>query len=393
MSAASKRRTAQMAAELGGHLSANAGRYFPELAGQPARVRLSRVDPRTSGAHFRFTVSGEGEPRRVLVKVRSPLPAGAEEVGSHDPAALAALEYRALVAIHDRFGRLDASRFGTVRAFETLPEHRAVVMELVSLPSLRDLYVRSSYLRSERGAERLEEAFRNSGAWLAHYHGAPRIAGAVERRPCRADYLRFVERLTESLGEAVGDRGFFSRIAAAVTAMADAFLPDSLPLGPGHGDFALRNLLAGPGGRVTVIDTLGAWQAPIYEDIGCFLHSLRCNRVRVLTRGAAIPAERLAAYERAFLSGYFGQGAVPRAAVRLYEAQAALEKWSSLVAFAARAPGWGSYLARSARLGLMTRFFRETLGTLLLAPSPADDPAGAEPVVGPWRYNPGEVPR
>lgn len=377
----------ELAAQFAELLRTRAACYFAELGSAPVQVRLSRLDPRPAGTHFLFTLQSAGVLRRVLVKVRSPTRTHGEEPAADRPqtqtpldaATVAEMEFRALAAIHNRFDRVDELRFGTVRALDTLPEHNAVVMEFVSQPSLRDLFVRSSYLRSTRRVERLEEAFHNTGAWLRHFHTAPRAADATDRRPLRTDFIGFIEELSAYLAEHLREDGrFWRRVEAAASSRAEKFLPEALPLGGGHGDFAMRNLLVGPAGRVTAVDTHGSWCMPIYEDIGSFLHSLRCNRFQVVTLGAAIPAARLAQYERAFLAGYFGEEPIPYTAVRLFEVQAALEKWSSLVAYRARSVGRVTYLVRSGKLGLLSPILRETVkGKLLMRATTPIEPVPA----------------
>jgi hypothetical protein len=99
----------------------------------------------------------------------------------------------------------------------------------------------------------------------------------------------------------------------------------------GHGDFAPRNILVGPGGRVSVLDTLGRWRAPAFEDIGNFLLAFKAHRLQVYSQGLFLSASRIKQYENQFLRGYFGDDPIPLASIRLFECLAALEKWSSVV--------------------------------------------------------------
>lgn len=108
-------------------------------------------------------------------------------------------------------------------------------------------------------------------------------------------------------------------------------LPDLLPLGIGHGDFAMRNILFDSSDRVIVIDTLAKWRVPIFEDIGCFINGLKMSVPQVISQGLAFSSDKLKAYERLFLHGYFEQRFIPYPAIRLYEILALLDKWSSLI--------------------------------------------------------------
>ena len=106
-------------------------------------------------------------------------------------------------------------------------------------------------------------------------------------------------------------------------------LPEELPLGLLHGDFATRNILVGHRHRVTVIDTLAKWHTPIFKDIGCFLANLRLSWFQIISQGLAYRSSTLATYEQAFLKGYFGEAPMPTEAIRLYEILAALDIWAA----------------------------------------------------------------
>lgn len=53
---------------------------------------------------------------------------------------------------------------------------------------------------------------------------------------------------------------------------------------------------------------------------------------QAVSRGFALVSNQLIAYEQAFLQGYFRQGPIPYPAIRLYEALALLDKWSTTIA-------------------------------------------------------------
>jgi hypothetical protein len=130
-------------------------------------------------------------------------------------------------------------------------------------------------------------------------------------------------------------------------------------------------VLVGPGGRVTVIDTLARWRAPVYDDLGDFLFALRAPKAQVYALGHLLPPAILAAREAEFLGGYFGGADVPVRALQLFKAQAALERLASLQrATTVSAPGPAERLGA----GLTHRFVRTALDGLIDAldhPTPA----------------------
>ena len=84
----------------------------------------------------------------------------------------------------------------------------------------------------------------------------------------------------------------------------------------------------GPDGRLTVIDLLGRWRAPIYEDLATFLVALHSGRQTALT-GGRILRRPVRLLEEHFLAGYGGGSDVPRSPIATYEFLLVLDKWSS----------------------------------------------------------------
>jgi Ser/Thr protein kinase RdoA (MazF antagonist) len=191
--------------------------------------------------------------------------------------------------------------------------------------------MRESRLRQPFGAINLHAAMRHAGAWLRVYDGIPATGAEHVAHASRADFIDSVNKLAQFLGCALDDSPFFGRIAAETIARLRRALPDELPLGVRHGDYTLRNILVGPGDRVTAIDTLANCRTPIYHDIAYFLMSLKTMRPQVYTQGLAFSTEHLRRYEQAFLAGYFGSDPLPVATIRLFEVQAVLDKWASTV--------------------------------------------------------------
>lgn len=347
------------------HLRVNAKRYYPELADGPVTVRSDGGSLRPASVLYEFEIRIGDEAKPVLVKMPLARTTPSATASAHDRPRLVRptpadakflLEHQALALIHEYFGSLGDSRFGTVRPLDVLPALRAVVMERAPGTSLRALW----FARPEHPATALEAAAHGAGAWLRAYHGMGGGALAVSRHIRREDHIDFVGELSSFLGDLLRDHAYFQEVASAHAAAAAA-LPDQLPLGLGHGDFAPRNVLVAPDGRITVLDTLARYRVPIYEDIGYFLAGLRCGWRQVLSLETAIPAARLASWERAFLSGYFVDDPVPVRAIRSYEIQAMLDLWAANAWRHARAAGHGARFTERVKLGLLSRLLRRRI--------------------------------
>jgi hypothetical protein len=167
--------------------------------------------------------------------------------------------------------------------------------------------------------------------WLRVYHTMPKTEQVQVRHDRREDFVEGILKLTGFLTERLGDKSFFDRLASTLTHHVHAILPERLPLGLGHGDYALRNILVSPTGRVTVLDTFAKWRTPIYEDIGYFLTGLKMTSEQVASHGLVFGPDQLQEYEHAFLKGYFEQKPIPYPAIRLFEMLALLDKWASVM--------------------------------------------------------------
>jgi hypothetical protein len=103
-----------------------------------------------------------------------------------------------------------------------------------------------------------------------------------------------------------------------------------MPLGLGHGDFAMRNVLVDHG-RIVVMDTRARWRAPVFEDLAQMIVALRANRPQLLSQGALFDGHGLRRLENALLTGYFGGSTVPRLEINLFIVLVLLDLWSAAV--------------------------------------------------------------
>lgn len=310
-----------------------AATWLPDLVG-PATVRRTGTRSRSGTRLHRFVVIGRGESVPLLVKLQLPTaqtsPRSAVRPRLAPPLAAEEsyrLEYAALRAVEAHFTSLGDPRFATIRALDLLPEARAIVMLETPGRPLTRLMARVTRPARLVFRSDLRPIFDAAGAWLHEYQRMP-YGETVQTRLRRREELplaahSFATYLAPRFSSRVLDRA-----VAAIEAGAAA-LPEELPLGLGHGDFAMRNILVEAGGRIAVLDTRARTRAPAYEDLARMLVALRANRPQALTQGWAFADVELEGLEAALLAGYDRSGEISREAVRLFELLVLLDLWAA----------------------------------------------------------------
>lgn len=330
-----------MSDELQRRLRENAPRYFPDLA-SAGELRVEEIDARIGplSSIQRFRIAAADVEHRVVVK-RPPAATGMRRRDRRprvapllEPAAKLRMERDALVALAGHLETAGDPRLGAVHVLDGADE-RFLVMREMPGRSLASLLARAHRLWQPLGSRGLDETFERVGAWLRALHALPPLAHTRPRMQTRRAFATSVRELAGYLASARSDR-CLARAIARIETLADAWLPDSLPLATSHGDLAPRNVIVDPAGRVALLDTRAAWSAPIYEDLGYFLTALKTPRAQAASLGLAFGDAALRRFERAFLAGYFGDAAVPLERIRLFELQALLDKWAAQTA--GRAP-------------------------------------------------------
>jgi hypothetical protein len=269
-----------------------------------------------------------------------------------DPADKAELEFRTLSRIHNHFTERDDPRFGAVRILDYLPESRALVMEHVPHPSLSRLILKGC--RPVRRSAQIETAIRNAGSWLRVYHQLPGLAHTRDRHETREDFIHSLREFAGFLATTQRDAAGVENVATHVESLAHDILPDFLPLGMSHGDYAPRNVFVGPDEQVIVFDTLARWRAPIYEDIAHFLLALKLARPQVYSLGLAFNEKLIARFEQEFLRGYFQDETIPLGAIRLFEKLLLMDKWAAMQHRYRQSSG----ILRLTRLGILSLWSR-----------------------------------
>lgn len=338
------------------YLRAGAGRYG--IAGREPAVALLRHSRRAAADLFWYRIAGDAGGRTVVVKVpggpadgRAGRPLDRPRMVEPPPLDTKYLrEYQALDLLQGHFAELGDPRFGAVPVLDRIDSARAIVMGEVAGRPLKALAAGLTRLYPAPPPPRVRNAVENAGAWLRVYHGLE-IDGTSVRHPGRRDFVANVRRYCDYLAARAPRPSDFDALAGRMTTAADRLLPAELPLGLGHGDFAMRNVLVGEAGRVVVLDTTALWRMPVLADLAKFGLALRLARPQVYSHGLVFSERRLRSVERWLLRGYYGTEAPPAKQVTLYALLLLLDKWS----FELELPS-GSGPARRLRDG---RYWRE----------------------------------
>ena len=332
-------------------LRERAASYYPEIKASLENVHLIEQQLRSNSEVYEFELTFAGEQRRhVIVKapyskrtvamVSRPLEQDRPRITPRtDVETKGRHEFLALRSIDQHFSSLPNSPFGVIRMFDMYEDvssaernSEVLVMEKGPTCNLSHYLRRANRLqyRASRQGFPIHRAFRDSGAWLREFHQTDPLPHCEVRGATREDFLSTCDQFWDFLGaRRQSHQDEITRLQAQFAA-AVKNMPEHLPLGIVHGDYAPRNVLVAPDGRVTGFDTQGRWQAPIYEDIGHFLVALNASGLQVGTRGWAFSPRLLAELENEFLEGYFGESP-PLVYVRLFECERLLEWWSSLL--------------------------------------------------------------
>lgn len=347
------------------HLRAHAGRYCSGATGDP-EVVLLRLRSRAAARLYWYRIGSGSSARNVVVKVPG-APADAEVAGQPrrprmvEPPPLDTKyvrEYEALDLLQRHFSALDDPRFGAVPLLGRIDPARAIVMGEVEGRSLNELVPQLSRIYPRPPSALLRRAVQSAGAWLRAYHQLD-LDGALPRQASRQDFVTNVQRYCSHLGVMLSRPVFFAGLADRLTAAAARLLPPELPLGLGHGDFAMRNVLVGQGGRIFVLDTTALWRTPVYADLAKFGLALRLSRVQAYSHGSAFREVSLRKAGRWLFEGYYGnqggQGSqpVPEQRIRLYGILLLLDKWSFELALPPRGP----VIARTVRRRLINSWY------------------------------------
>jgi len=326
------------------YLMENANRYFDDICINSVSVDLLRKADRHNSQMYEFRLTDRRTVHAVLFKVpSSATDAEATETKSQSgferprlfpraaPHMKGLMEYRSLWTIHDHFSRLEDPRFGTIRVLDLLDDPYTIIMEKGQDPSLRSFFCKAHRLSSRMVLKHLLVGCRNLGAWLDEFHNLS-LPEYCEVRHSKAEEVRTIlDALIRFVANSTGQPWLSPMLQQRLLVAAETALPAHLPLGLTHTDFAPRNVLLGQNGRVTVLDTMSRWQAPIYEDLAYFVMRLKASIPQMMSQGLMFNAKMLARLETEFLNGYFRHRPIPMEQIRIYECILLLEQWAAMV--------------------------------------------------------------
>ena len=354
--------------EMTGYLDGKAAEYFPDLSGARTVVRLRRADERELSAVYVLDLEGNGHRHPIIVKRCGKPTDEQQEAPSSDrprigawtpPEKLWQFEQATLSAIWEHFDAVGDPHLGAVRLLDVLPDYGAIVLERLECPTLRTLLMRTGWWRGSPASAELGAALRNAGAWLRAFQQIPPLEHTRPRFTRRTELLDSIEEFAGDL-ERAGAGGVVRSIVSPTQAVARSILPEELPTGLGHGDFAPRNVLVGTDHRVFIIDTVGKWSWPVYQDIAYFLTAMKTIGPQIFSSGLLFSDAAMAAFEAEFLRGYYGEETPPLAVIRLFEIQCLLARWCSAVDRYARASG-AKKITKQLELRLRARHYRRIL--------------------------------
>ena len=357
-------------------LRASVAHHFG-LGPGPVELSLASLEPRPASSVLCFDVESGRHRLSLLVKAPprhlSPGDDGgagtaqdAPRIGQWlDPAKIIRYEGETLRAIRQHLEPRGDSRFGTVPVVDLFEDGTTLVMERLPHPPLRSLLLHDGWRPGSHASERLLRASRHAGAWLRAFHALPRLPHTELRRTRRGEFVESLDEFTRFLILAGVDEAFLVDVVARTRRAAERVLPEELLCGMGHGDFAPRNILVGPGERVFVVDTPGRWWFPIYLDLAYFLTGVKTLGPRVMSAGLLVGDGLVDDVERALLEGYFEDQPVPREKIRVFEVKTLLSRWVSAVHDARRARGLSGKVRRRTALHFKERACRRQLEATL----------------------------
>ncbi len=297
----------------------------------PHEIVLDRVWRKRFSVVHRYRIEGELGSETFFAKL--PLEAADQSESHHvrlitvQPHVSRASLQRA--ALSDLATAVESAGDRQLGAVRLLPgtDDQVVVMTAARGVPLRELVV--GEVRWRRRHRDLDEIFERAGALLhvfhEHVHRPDAPEALVDREEIVTRGLEIIAHLTRTTSAGEPLRAIGPRLVAAV----ETHLPERLVTRTRFGDFGLTNVLVDEDGMVTAIDTLGAVRTPPLHDATYFVTAVTSLRPQLMSRGLAIPPERLDGWLRSFWSGYLGGQPIPRGAVELWCTLRLLERWAA----------------------------------------------------------------
>lgn len=320
------------------HLRNHAGSYWRHAEMAEPHLELLRIDQRSAGRLYWYSVTVDAVSRSVIVKTSGPSRSHPGRLRlAHVPERSDRLQqqYEALRSIDAHFRALGDDRVGHAPILDRVDAVGGIVMERVDGTPMTGLLQRHRRLGRGRSASRLLNVTRHAGVWLREFHRVP-VAPSIVHRARRDEFVEWLDRYASHVGRHTGRAAHLAAVARYGRDIAEAVLPEALPIAVAHSDFAKRNVIVQESDRVVVLDTLAYRHAPVYEDLASFMVGLRFGRLQLQTYGLAFAPDLLAAIEGALLAGYYRDAAPPVAQFRVYELLTLLDRWAAVLTWGSR---------------------------------------------------------
>lgn len=322
---------------------------FPELGSQ-APVVIQRIHERPRSTLIRCSVGAAPGAIRLVVKIPQVFARPSSDrpriVPDTPPLEKAGFEAATLAAIDADLRRAPDPRFAAVSVIDVYEDIGAIVMTEASGAPLSGLVLRAVGRRTSGSATaRLATALASAGAWLHRFQRLDLATQRTARFESRAEVVAMARDIAAYLAPRTTRPAAVRDVVERFSAAADDLLPEKIPTGLHHGDFAIRNLLISPEGIVTTIDALGRWRMPVYDDLARMIVAIETSRIQSSSFGLALRPAQLTTMGDAILAGY-GADEVDPAAVRVYAVLVLLDRWA---ARSERRVGRGGRLASMSR--------------------------------------------
>ncbi len=330
---------------------ASAERALPAVGRAPA-VEVRDVRDRPRSTLIRVVVGTGDAATRLVVKIPRAVqrstpgssPAAGASGSDGRPRLVpetpgeekARLEGAALRAIADDLAADPRDGLSAVAIVDVYEDLGALVMtEAPGIPLQRILAgaVRGR-VTARRATDRATAALEHAGAWLRRFQDLSLAADRPARMGTRAEVLAAVEALGSYLAASAARPAGATELVERLVGVLEA-IPDPVPLGLHHGDYAMRNVIVADDGSVAAIDALGRWRMPVHDDVARMLVAIETSRLQSHSLGNAIPTASRRAFADALLAGY-GRDRLDAAALAAYSAVILLDKWAARVESRAR---------------------------------------------------------
>ena len=245
---------------------------------------LGRVDGRYSSVQ-RVRVRTPSRTSVAYLKILKPRRPGEDELAWID--RMLRREYESTAALYHAFR--DDGDLGAARPIACLPEHRALVTEEVPGRPLGEILVDAG-----QSTDQLLRIAARVGAWARRYQQIRPSSGVIEiaeRRNYLDDRLALLQGRVFPTAERRVLLDRFDTLAERI--------PASVPAVAIHADLTPLNIIAGAGGRVTVLDFAMAKTGTIHHDLShVFFH------LELLAGRHRGKRETFRALQAAVLAGY-----------------------------------------------------------------------------------------